>query len=133
MPHLFPTHQGELAQVIDIEQFVRFSGRQYAPFGPKNFTRVPFGRVVACSYRNAAGRIPSSNRMLNHGREHDPEIDYLMTACQQARDHPSRIMRPLARGSRPMSTGWPRPQKRPEGRSEVDDMARGESGSDDSA
>ena len=131
--HALPIHKTELPQMVDVEQFVRFGRREIRSFRPEKLQRIPLGRIVTCRDGDAAGRIVSPDRMLNHGRRNDPEIHNLMPACQQAgndsfADH-------AAAGARIASqeNGAARLDKRSERGSKVDDVTSGQTGANDSA
>src|SRR5206468_11953615 len=82
-----PLDEGELLQVVDIQQFLGLGGGKIAAACAEKFERIPFGGVVAGSDRDSAGGVQAIDGVLNHGRRCDSQVDDIPAASQERRDH----------------------------------------------
>ena len=67
----------------DIEQLARFRSTEIRAVAAKKLERVPFGAVVRRADRDAPGSLPRPDRVLDHRRRHDAEVDYVVPRGQQ--------------------------------------------------
>src|SRR5579871_541353 len=66
-----PLDEGELLEVIDIEQFVGFGGGQVNGISSEELEGIPFGSVMTGADGNAAGGIEAADGVLQDGRGSD--------------------------------------------------------------
>ena len=97
---------------------------------PKNLSAFHSAAVMAGADRNAAGGVAAADRMLNHGRGGDAQIDDVVSAGEQAgqqafADHDAARARVAADHH---GTAWF--EECAEGGGEIEDVRSGERGAD---